>query len=46
MKKKRPIIALTGPSGAGKTNIKSIFDAIFQENQIKIKRNQNIQNQI
>ena len=35
MKKKKPIIALTGPSGAGKTNIKSIFDAIFKENQIK-----------
>ncbi len=35
MKKKKPIIALTGPSGAGKTNIKSIFDAIFRENRIK-----------
>mgnify|MGYP001201997827 CR=1 FL=1 len=35
MKKKKPIIALTGPSGAGKTNIKSIFEAIFKENQIK-----------
>ena len=35
MKIKRPIIALTGPSGAGKTNIKSIFDVIFKEHQIK-----------
>ena len=35
MKIKRPIIALTGPSGAGKTNIKSIFNEIFKEHQIK-----------
>ena len=35
MKIKRTIIALTGSSGAGKTNIKSIFDGIFKEHQIK-----------
>ncbi len=35
MNRKRPIIALTGSSGAGKTNIKSIFNEIFFENGIK-----------
>ncbi len=35
MDRKWPIIALTGTSGAGKTNIKSIFDEILREQKIK-----------